>query len=77
MARAREILKDTQANLQAVADYKMHLANTAGALILDISTTSYRVKSNTMDYHPTFDEDDPINWVIDEDKLSDISDDRA
>ena len=54
----------------------MDLYNTAGSIIPDKPDTSYRVLSNTDDFVETFQEDNPLNWRIDGDKLDEISDDR-
>jgi len=74
---AREMRKDVIDNLMMVRDYKMDLVNTAGSVITDFSNTAYRCLSNTDDYTPTFNEDDPLNWEIDPDKLDDIASERT
>lgn len=77
LTRAEAILKRVTANLEAVAAYKLHISDTSGALISDTSNTSYRVKSTTETYHDTFDEDSPLDWVIDSDKIDDIETSKA
>lgn len=74
--RPAQIIKPIMENLKAIADYKMDLLNTAGAVINDMSNTSYRCLSTTDGYSNTFNEDDPLNWQVDSDKLDDISDER-
>ena len=64
-------------NLKMIRDYELDLVNTAGSIIVDMSGTGMRVLSNTDDYAPTFDEDDPTSWKISQDKLDDISDGRS
>jgi hypothetical protein len=76
VARGQELINNATANLQLIADYKMHLLDTVGATIADMSNTSYRVQSNTVDYTPTFAEDSEQNWAVDSDKLQDIATNR-
>jgi len=64
------------ANLLQIADYKMDLLDTTGSVIADFANTAYRVLCNTNTYRSTFDEDDPLNWVTDSDKISDIGNAR-
>lgn len=63
-------------NLTLYADYKADLVDSSGAVIADMSNTSYRVKSTTSDYTPTFAEDNELNWAVDQDKLDDIDSER-
>jgi hypothetical protein len=42
-----------------------------------MSTTSFRIQSSTVDYHNTFNEDDPVNWGVDLEKLLAIEDERS
>lgn len=63
-------------NLKLIADYKLDLLDTSGDPLTDMSNTAYSVRSNTDDYAQTFDEDDPLNWAIDDEKLELIADER-
>lgn len=74
--RGQKLIDGALKNLELIADYKLDLLDTLGAVIVDMSNTAYNVLSNTKDYTPTFAEDDPLVWVSDPDKLSDISDSR-
>lgn len=76
LARANEYIKEVKENLQMIMDYKIDLLNTAGAIIVDKDTTSWRIQSSTVDYTETFAEDNPFNWAVDLDKLDDIDDSR-
>ena len=76
IVKGEKLIKMAQEQLQAVADYKAHLVDTAGSQITESSNTAYQVKCNTTLYTPTFAEDDDQSWVIDSDKLEDISDER-
>ena len=76
ITRGDGLIKGVLENLKQIADYRADLFNTLGGLINDMSNTAYRVLSNTKDYSNTFNEDDAENWTVDEDKLSDISDER-
>lgn len=76
IVKAKELKAEVRDNLDELAAGKLELVNTAGALILPRSTAK-GVLSSTSDYTQTFAEDDPLDWSIDEDKLSDISDDRG
>lgn len=76
MSRAEELIDQVKENLNAILDYKMDLVNTAGSKIADMSGTAFQIRSTTSDYSNTFNEDEPINWEVDQDKLDDIEDER-
>jgi len=76
MKRGQDLIDGVIKNLEGIRDYKMDVANTAGSIVTDMSQTAYRVLSNTTGYSSTFNEDDPLNWKVDQDKLDDISDER-
>jgi len=65
-------------NLKQIADGELGIADTTGAIIPEDtgSNSSTQVLCNTTDYATTFDEGDPLNWRVDDDKLSDISDSK-
>ena len=63
-------------NLKMIADYNLDLLHTSGSVVADKGKTALRVLSNTSDYSSTFNEDDPLNWAVDPDKLDDIADER-
>lgn len=76
LSRGATIAKDVVENLKLISNYKADLFNTAGSVITDFSNTSYRILSSTDDYSTTFNEDDPLNWKVDSDKLDDIESER-
>lgn len=73
--RADRYIKKAMANLQEIVDQKADLLDSDGAEI-DDKSTAVQVLSSTSDYRSTFDEDHPLNWSPDPDKLDDIDSDR-
>lgn len=76
MDRGQMYINRAIKNLELIRDFKVDLVDSNKSAIADVSTGAMRVLSNTKDYTPTFGEDDPLNWKVDTDKLSDISDSR-
>lgn len=76
MDRADSFIKPALENLKMLSEYKSNLINSSGGVISDISNTGYQVKSTTSDYSNTFNEDDQINWTVDDDKLDAIDTER-
>jgi len=76
LAQAKTLIDQALTNLKLISEYKLDLTDSSGNVITDMSNTAYRVLSNQEQYTPTFNEDDSLNWEIDPDKLSDISDER-
>lgn len=77
MDRAQKLIDGVLKNLDLVASYKLDLVDSSGAVISDMSNSGFRVLSNTSDYHNTFNEDDSLNWAVDQDKLDDIDSERS
>lgn len=75
--RADRLSKRAIENLKLIADYKAHLLDSSGDAVSDSASTAYRVLCNTSDYSNTFNEDDPKDWAIDQDKLDDIDSERS
>jgi hypothetical protein len=75
-SRADRFIKRVNDNLKMLADGSMQLLDTAGAQITP-TKTKWQVAANTSDYAPTFNEDAPRRWKIDEQKLQDIADLRG
>lgn len=73
--RADRLIKRVMENLKALSDGKADLVDSSGSLI-SLRGGRKGVLSNTSGYTQTFNEDDPLYWKIDDDKLSDISDER-
>lgn len=75
LARAAAMITSVIDNLKLIADYKLDLLDSSGDAITERYVAS-RVKSNTQDYTETFAEDDPLNWTVDSDKITDVEDSR-
>ena len=67
--------KEIMGTLKMMADGKMALADTNGSLVATRSASMFL--SNTKDFAPTFDLDDPEKWKVDQDRLSEIDGDRG
>jgi hypothetical protein len=76
MARGKDLVEQSLEELKALVERNSDLVDTSGSVVPDSSSGNARVLCNTSDYSPTFDEDDPLNWKVDTDKLDDISDAR-
>lgn len=74
--RGKILIEQVIENLKLISDYKLDLTDSTGAVVADMSQTAYRVLSTTSDYENTFNEDDQLNWAVDQNKLDDISDTR-
>jgi hypothetical protein len=70
--RADRYIKRVMTNIQSLLDGEAQLTDSSGNLITEIDG-DWAIKSNTDDYSNTFNEDDPNDWAVDEDKLDDIS----
>jgi len=73
--RADRFLKKANDNIDDILNFKANILNTTGSTIAE-GSESLPMYSNSDDYSSTFDEDDPLKWTVDKDKLDDISDDR-
>ena len=69
-----DAFKEALGQLKDIRDGKTPLADTSGTLIPQI--TSSKFLSTTKSYAPTFNDDDPMQWDTDPDKLSEIEGDR-
>lgn len=76
MARGKELIGQAIDNLKLIADYKLDLLNSTGSVVTDLSNTAYKIQSSSVNYYNTFNEDDPLNWKVDPDKLDDIDSER-
>lgn len=74
--RGAGLIKQVLENLKLISEYKLDLVDSNGDIVTDMSNTAYRVLSNTDTYSGTFNEDDPLNWEVDQDKLDDIEGER-
>ena len=76
MARGKSLIESVMEDLKALADFELHLVDTSGSIIADMSNSSGRVLCNTTSYVPTFDEGDELSWRVDPDKVDDINDSK-
>lgn len=76
ISRGEKLMKMVTDNLEKIAEYELDIVGATGAIIDDKEETGFRVLTNTDGYTETFAEDDPLNWAVDTDKLSDIESDR-
>lgn len=74
--RGKILIGQVLENLKMISEYKLDLTDSTGSVVADMSQTAYRVLSTTSDYENTFNEDDQLNWKVDQNKLDDISDSR-
>lgn len=74
-ARADRYIKRGQQNLDEILAGKAELTDSSGDVV-EVDAEAKPVLGNTTDYHPTFNEDSPLNWRPDSDKLDDIDDER-
>ncbi len=74
--RADDFIDSAVENLEAISAYELSILDSSGSLVTEKTNTSFQVLANTDSYHTTFDEDNPLNWSIDKDKLTDIADER-
>lgn len=74
-ARADRFIKRSMDKLTLIAD-GMAIQDTAGSVIDPKSDGAYEIYSNADDYSTTFNEDNPLNWAIDSDKLDAIEAER-
>ncbi len=71
-----ERFKESLDMIDAVAEGKMSIVDSAGGIIATADSTG-RPWSDKKDYCPTFTEDDTRNQFIDADKIEDIQDERG
>lgn len=74
-ARADRYLKKAEKNLMDIINYDANLLDSSGAEVAD-DADDLQILSSTSDYAPTFNEDSPLNWEVDPDKVSDIESER-
>jgi hypothetical protein len=77
LSRSKQLRNEVLDNLKMIQKYEVDLLDVDGGVITDFSQTSYRVLSNTDTYTETFNEDSPLDWKVDNDKLTDIASDRT
>lgn len=69
--------KDSMDFLKDIRDGNMDLVDSTGSLIAEREIAALDlVESNNESYQPLFDEDGPLEWKVDDDKLDTIEDNR-
>jgi hypothetical protein len=74
--RGKTFIKQAMDNLFQIANREASLVSSSGSLIDEIGNYM-GMTSTTKNYAPTFNEDDPLEWAADPDKLDDIFDERS
>ena len=77
ITRGEKMIEMAKKNLEDVAAYKFNIVGVGGGLVADSANTSYRIQSSSVDYSNTFNEDDPLSWAVDQNKLDDIESERS
>lgn len=76
LARANDLVKNVIDNLKAISIYRADLTATNGSLIPESTGVYGRVLANNLNYTNTFDEGSQLDWQVDEDKLTDLSNEK-
>ena len=76
LAHGKALIDMALANLEKIANRDLDLLSSAGTPVSEFASSSYQILSSTTDYTPTFNEDSPLDWAVDQDKLDDIEDER-
>lgn len=76
LSRGKELRDLATENLTSISKYEHDVLNAAGSVIADKGETAFRILDNTSPFTETFNEDDPLLWRVDKDKLKDIEDSR-
>lgn len=74
ISRGEALLTEARNEILSIARYETDLVDTSFTAIANRSSEIY---ASTSAYHTTFDEDDPVNWDVDQDKLDDIDTARS
>lgn len=77
MARGKSLIDQAIANLTLISEFKADLFDSNGDIIADSENTPFKIQSSTVNYANTFNEDDQINWEVDQTKLDDIDTERG
>lgn len=71
-----KILERVEKKFKSIQKGEIHLLDTQGSIISEKDNGNFAMTSSSSGYAETFNEDDPLKWIIDSDKLDDISDGR-
>jgi phage gp36-like protein len=72
-----KIIKRATENLILIQERKADLLNVNMEPVAEASTAGYKMVSNTTNYTPTFNVDDPLKWKQDQDQLDDADTERG
>jgi len=72
----RELYQSAMDMLDKIVSGDIVLTDVTVASSAGYGTRYSQISSNTEDYHPIFDLDDPVDWDIDDDQLTSIEDGR-
>lgn len=73
ISRGDALIKEAKDQIDEIANFNSDLLDNSYSLI---SNRNREVYASTSAYNTTFNEDDPLLWEVDSDKLSDIADER-
>lgn len=77
ITRGNELIDGAQDTVMKISSYECELLGaTNGTAVVSDRAGRVEIISSSTAYHTTFDEDDPLNWGPDSDKLSDIDSGR-
>lgn len=75
--RGNALMESALAQIKDLADHRMDLLDASlGTSVIADRSDSQVIFASMAAYHPTFDEDDPLNWGTDDDKINDIATER-
>lgn len=77
VAYGKELIKQAQDNLTLISGRKLDLLDVDGDPVDEFANASFKIVSSTSNYTPTFNEDDELDWKIDDDKLDAIDSERS
>ena len=73
ISRGEALIREAKDLIKEIANFGADLLDNSYAVI---ASSQAQVTSSTSDYTATMDEDDPLDWQPDQDKLDDIETDR-
>jgi len=74
--RGEKLIERAINNLKMIAEFKLNVFDSTGSVVPDSVSSTYRIQCNTSNYANTFNEDDELNWRVDDSKLDDIDAER-
>lgn len=75
--RADRYLDRARKNLEKITSGDLKLTDTTGSIIPERDNGYYEIHDSSSEYYNTFNEDDPLKWSVDPDKLEDIANERS